>query len=97
MVMNEYRTRLLNINNKAIVSHRYAPEDIFCSFNNCSRNGIHIKKYDFTENNWNKFKNVSFGAIRYYFGSIVMNGELFVMGGSNGSSSYFNIVSVWDH
>lgn len=96
--MNEYRMRLLN--NKAIVLHRYAPQEIYCSFSNSSHNGILIKKYDSAENEWNQYKSISFGATsqfnttRYSFGSIVMNGELFVMGGWNGSTTYFNYVSV---
>lgn len=95
MVMNEYRKRLLN--NKAIVLHRYAPKEIYCSFLNSSSNGIVIKKYDFAKNNWNEYKKVPFGATRYCFGSIVLNGELFVMGGYNQSSIYLNIVSVLNY
>lgn len=91
MVMNEYRKRLLN--HKAIVLHRYAHEEIYCSFFNSSMNCIDIKKYDFAENNWNEYKNVPWGA-RYNFGSIVLNGKLFVMGGcGSNNGSYLNIVS----
>lgn len=54
---------------------------VYCSSLNATDNEIEIRKYDFAENKWNEFKSISLGAARRSFGSIFVNGELFVMGG----------------
>lgn len=91
LLTSEYRKRL--VSPKAIRLHRFASEEIYCSFVNSTQSGIDILKYDFAEKNWNQFKNISFEKERSVFGSIFLNGELFVMGGRY-YNSYINYVSI---
>lgn len=81
MVLNKCDKRLLTL--RVISLNRYTPKDVYCSSLNTTADGIKIHKYDFAANDWNEFKRISFCSQRQNFGSIVVNGELFVLGGLN--------------
>lgn len=93
MVVDEYRKRARQP--KAISLHRYKPKDIYCSTLDSYGYVIDIYKYDFAKNEWNEFKSIRLDGERYFFGSIFMNGELFVMGGQNEDFFYLDNVSAW--
>lgn len=96
IVTSEYRRRLLKP--EMICLHRYTPMDIYGSFGHTSSEGINICKYDFAKNDWNEIKSISFGTKREGFGSIFVNGELFIMGGISAYNihgyTYFASVSA---
>lgn len=90
IVMKEYYRRLLNP--METCSHRYVPKAIYCSLHTSSHDGIDIKKYDLDENNWNNFKTMTFVAMKYSFGSVLVNGELLLLGGYHDHEA-----TVYDH
>lgn len=88
--MNEFHKRLLSP--EAICLQRYSPKDVLCVASN--KSNINIQKYDLIENKWNEFKSISLDAPRKDFGSIVLNGQFYVIGGLGPNETATNKVSV---
>lgn len=90
--MNEFHKRLLR-DPEAICLQRYVPKDVFRATSNTSKDVINIQKYDFIENKWNEFRSISLDATHERFGSILLNGQFYVIGGHGPNDTTIKNVS----
>lgn len=89
--MNEYRKRSKSYK---VICDRYNLSGIYCFLFGPYQNVITIRKYDSDENKWNELGSIRTDENRAGLGAVLLNGELYVMGGENGGGYYVNSVSV---